>query len=209
MTHLGRWLSALVDGELDDVERDRILNHLAGCAPCRVEANELRAIKRRMVALGESAADGALPGRVVQLARMSGNRPGRLAHLAPRLTGPGSARGWWPRPGGGPGLLVAGGGAGAVVAALGLTAFLLGGQRAAPAPRVTPAVDAYWLQHSYDVGQVPAATAVRPSSSPLPAPSRPVTHRGGHSALAPGGPSALPSPSASAIPAPAVSRHRS
>jgi anti-sigma factor RsiW len=194
VTHLGRWLSALVDDELDAVERDRILNHLAGCTPCRVEANELRAIKRRMVALGQSAADAATSGRVVQLARMSGSRPSRLAHLAPRLSGPGPVRGWWPRPGSA-GLLVAGGSAGAVVIALGLTAFLLGTQRASPAPRVTPAVDAYWLEHSYDIGQVPAATVVQPSSSPLPAPGRQVSHRAGHPAVSPGVPGAMPSAS--------------
>jgi anti-sigma factor RsiW len=213
VTHLGRWLSALVDNELDEVERDRILNHLAGCAPCRVEANELRAIKRRMVALGQSAADVVMPGPAVQLARLSGNRPGRLAYLAPRLTGASHLRGWWPRAGG-PGLLAAGGGAGVVVIALGLSAFLLGGHRAAPAPRVTPAVDAYWLQHSYDIGQVPAATGVKPGSSPLPtagagASHRQISHRAGRPAVSPGGPSALPSASASATPQPAVSHRRS
>jgi len=211
VTHLGRWLSALVDGELDDVERDRILNHLAGCAACRVEANELRAIKRRMVALGQSAADVALPGRIVQLAGLNGSRPGRLAHLAPGLTGPSRVRSWWLRPGG-PGLLAAGGSAGVVVIALGLTAFLLGGQRAAPAPRVTPAVDAYWLQHSYDIGQVPAATGSKARSSPSPAASAGVSHRrvshrrvshprvshrAGRPAGAPGTPSATPLPAIS------------
>jgi anti-sigma factor RsiW len=211
VTHLGRWLSALVDNELDEVERDRILNHLAGCAPCRVEANELRAIKRRMLALGQSG-DVGMPGPVVQLASLSGNRSGRLAYLAPRLTRAPQLRGWWPRAGR-PGLLVAGGSAGVVVIALGLTAFLLGGQRAAPAPRVTPAVDAYWLQHSYDIGQVPAAT-VKPSSSGLPTAgtgsTRPlVSHQFGQPAAAPAGRSALPSASASATPIPAVSHRHS
>ena len=213
MTHLGRWLSALVDNELDEVERDRILNHLAGCAPCRVEANELRAIKRRMVALGQSAADAAMPGPVVQLAGLSGNGHGRLAYLTPKQTGAPLLRGWRSRAGG-PGLLVAGGSAGVVVVALGLTAFLLGGQRAAPAPRVTPAVDAYWLQHSYDIGQVPAATGVKLSSSSLPTAGAGATHpllsyRARRPAVTPARPSALPSASASATPMPAVSHRRS
>ena len=48
MSHLGRWLSALVDGELDGVERDRVLNHVAGCDACRQEANAMRALKRHL-----------------------------------------------------------------------------------------------------------------------------------------------------------------
>ena len=47
MNHLGRWLTALVDGELDLQERDRVLNHLAGCQPCLREANAMRALKRQ------------------------------------------------------------------------------------------------------------------------------------------------------------------
>ncbi len=62
MTHLGRWLSAQVDGELDGIERDRVLNHLAGCDACREEAVALRVLKRRMVALGEAGADSAIAG---------------------------------------------------------------------------------------------------------------------------------------------------
>ena len=69
MSHLGRWLSALVDEELDGAERDRVLNHLARCAPCRQEANALRALKRRMIALGEDAADSAIVGRLMELVR--------------------------------------------------------------------------------------------------------------------------------------------
>src|SRR5215472_9859398 len=69
MSHLGRWLSAQVDGELDGIERDRVLNHLAGCEACRREANALRALKRRMTSLGESAADAAIARRLIERAR--------------------------------------------------------------------------------------------------------------------------------------------
>ena len=48
MTHLGHRLSALIDGELDAVERDRVLVHLARCEPCRDEAVALRALKRTL-----------------------------------------------------------------------------------------------------------------------------------------------------------------
>ena len=72
MTHLGHRLSALIDGELDAVERDRVLVHLAGCEPCRGEAIALRTLKRRMNALGEAAADAALTRRLIGLAQERG-----------------------------------------------------------------------------------------------------------------------------------------
>jgi anti-sigma factor RsiW len=52
MSHLGDRISALVDGELSPAERDRAHAHLAGCAACRAEANQLRALKKRMRGLG-------------------------------------------------------------------------------------------------------------------------------------------------------------
>ena len=56
MSHLGERLSALIDGELSDAQRERVLAHLAGCEPCRGEAVALRALKRRMHALGDATA---------------------------------------------------------------------------------------------------------------------------------------------------------
>jgi anti-sigma factor RsiW len=35
VSHLGHRLSALIDGELDGDDRDRVLMHLARCEPCR------------------------------------------------------------------------------------------------------------------------------------------------------------------------------
>src|SRR5262245_13183545 len=69
MSHLGRWLSALVDGELDDVERDRVLNHVAGCEGCRQEANAMRALKRRLTALGDTCAESTFASRLIELGR--------------------------------------------------------------------------------------------------------------------------------------------
>jgi len=69
MSHLGQRLSALIDGELDGDERDRVLVHLARCEPCRDEAIALRTLKRRMNALGEAAADSALTRRLMGLAQ--------------------------------------------------------------------------------------------------------------------------------------------
>ncbi|HXF18933.1 MAG TPA: zf-HC2 domain-containing protein, partial [Streptosporangiaceae bacterium] len=57
MSHLGQRLSALIDGELGDAERDRVLAHLARCDACRQDAIALRALKQRMHSLGEAMVD--------------------------------------------------------------------------------------------------------------------------------------------------------
>jgi len=44
MSHLGQRLSALIDGELGHVERDRVLVHLVRCEPCRADAVALRTL---------------------------------------------------------------------------------------------------------------------------------------------------------------------
>ncbi|WP_242901078.1 anti-sigma factor family protein [Actinomadura terrae] len=60
MSCLGERLTALVDGELGHEERDRALAHLASCARCRAEADELRQIKGRLRGLSRlPASDGA------------------------------------------------------------------------------------------------------------------------------------------------------
>lgn len=68
MSHLGDRLSALVDGELSHEERDRLYAHLAACAECRSEAAALRALKRRLGALGDAAMDRGLLSRLIALA---------------------------------------------------------------------------------------------------------------------------------------------
>src|SRR5215472_2913079 len=131
MNHLGHRLSALMDGELDHDERDRVLVHLARCEPCRGEAIALRTLKRRMNALGEAAADSALTRRLMGLAQ-----PGE--HLDPgtspwsRLAvgsdhGPRELRPAW---------YVTFGAAAVVVVGVGTAAFLAGGGSARPEPRV-------------------------------------------------------------------------
>jgi anti-sigma factor RsiW len=144
--HLGERLSALIDGELSDAQRERVLAHLAKCDDCRQEAAALRLLKRRMHGLGEAAAADALTWRLLALAPGSG--PGRPADHA---TASRRRHAW---------SLVA---AGVVTAGLGLAAavFVAGGDRPA-GPRVVPAVDVFMVQHAITTGQVP----VQPGSTP-------------------------------------------
>jgi hypothetical protein len=150
MGHLGLYLSAQIDGELDGVERDRVLNHIAGCDACRQEANALRALKRRMTAFGDSSGDAAIAGRLMELARSDTDRFTATARSRwqPPLGqhGFGSRPSWFS-------WRVATGSAGSALLVIGVIAFMLGGtQPDLPVPKVTPAVDAYWTQHSYDTG---------------------------------------------------------
>ena len=71
--HLGERLSALIDGELSDTQRERVLAHLAGCEDCRREAAALRLLKRRMHTLGDAAAQEDSSGQ----AQPGGGHPGR------------------------------------------------------------------------------------------------------------------------------------
>jgi anti-sigma factor RsiW len=142
MSHLGQRLSALIDGELDCDDRDRVLGHLARCSWCRDEAAALRTLKRRMNALGETAADAALTGRLMGLSSEDGLWP----QTAPRWSSAESgaredARSL-------PKYLLAGSFA-VFLAGLGTAAFIAGGepQAQAPAPKVTPSVDVFLLEH--------------------------------------------------------------
>jgi anti-sigma factor RsiW len=155
MSHLGHRLSALIDGELDGMERDRVLVHLAGCESCRTDAIALRTLKRRMNALGEAAADAALTRRLMGLAQPSGP----AAQGQSRWPRPASAGSYPTAPGGRevrPSWYVAIGATAVVLVGVGTAAFLAGGSRDQPEPRVTPAVDTYVLEHDLMDGVVPA-----------------------------------------------------
>jgi len=153
MSHLGRWLSALVDDEVDEVERDHMLNHLARCEACLQEAKALRALKRRMAALGDTSADPMLTGRLIERTRPAADRT--AGPMPPPYV---DIAAWGGRLG--PSIWqLATASVGVALVMVGAAAFVLGGARpAAPGPKVTPAVDVYWLQHQYDTGQVPAAS---------------------------------------------------
>lgn len=159
MSHLGRWISAQVDGELAGVERDKLLNHIAGCEACREEANTLRALKRRMTELSGSADEESIAGRLIEIGRSEQDfaaqifgspQFGQMAwptELPDFDDVPRQPRLSW---------RMATGSAGTVLLTLGVLAFMLGGSRPdVPVPRVTPAVDSYWKQHTNDTGQQP------------------------------------------------------
>ncbi len=161
MSHLGRRLSALIDGELNGAERDRVHAHLARCLTCRAEAKELRALKRRMSALRDVVADDALTRRLVAIAEPGDPVPPRRrarrgrppARPGFRTFGPAS-RPSGARYGRRRGRYVALGVASCVVG-LGVTAFTVGGGQAAPGPRITPPVEMYSVEHAITTGQVP------------------------------------------------------
>jgi anti-sigma factor RsiW len=151
--HLGERLSALIDGELNDGQRERVLAHLAKCDACRQEAAALRLLKRRMHTLGDAAAADALTWRLLALAPAGRQGPGQLGYGVTA----GRGRPAWS--------LVA---AGVLTAGLSLAAavFLAGGARPA-GPRIVPAVDVFMVQHAITTGQVPV-----PPDVPSPGVSR-------------------------------------
>jgi anti-sigma factor RsiW len=146
LTHLGQRLSALIDGELDGSERERVLLHMARCGSCRDEVAALRMLKRRMNDLGEAAAGAGLTGRLMSL-RESGLADGM----------PAAEAGWPPPPPPGgwgfpreaarseqrAGRYFLAGSLVVFLAGLGTAAFIAGGepQAQAPSPPVAPRVD--------------------------------------------------------------------
>jgi anti-sigma factor RsiW len=155
MSHLGQRLSALIDSELSDFERDRVLAHLAGCDECRGEAIALRALKQRIHALGEAMADTALTGRLMAMAAADERGPWgsqatwRAGHRYPPVR------------------YLAAGIFTVAVVGLGTTAFVVGGDQQPSGPKVTPAVDMYMMQRAVVTGVVP----VIPSATAAPVPA--------------------------------------
>jgi anti-sigma factor RsiW len=146
MTHLGQRLSALIDGELDSHERAEVIWHLARCGSCQDEAAALQTLKRRMHALGEAAAGAALTGRLMGLssAELGGWSQGRVDWHAT-----GSQRQEAQRQEARPQRYFLAGSLMVFLAGLGTAAFIAGGepQAQSPAPRVTPQVGVYTMEH--------------------------------------------------------------
>jgi hypothetical protein len=157
MSHLGQRISALIDGELSDSERDRVLTHIAGCDACRQEAVALRALKQRMHSLGEAMVDAALTGRLMAMAMPPDGRPW-------------TARQPWRSRGGFPAArMLTAGILASTVAGLGAAAFFVGGEQQVPGPKVTPAVDTFLVQHAMVTGDLPVTQASGTASSAAPA----------------------------------------
>jgi hypothetical protein len=161
MSHLGRRLSALIDGELSGAERDRVHAHLARCLACRAEAKELRELKRRMSHLRDVPADDALTRRLAAIAEPGDPVPPRRRPRGgrPRPCPGGGAFGPAARPGGprygrrrGRYVML---GVASCVVGLSITAFTVGGSQSAPGPRITPPVEMYSVEHAITTGQVP------------------------------------------------------
>jgi hypothetical protein len=156
MSHLGQRISALIDGELSDSERDRVLTHIAGCEACRQEAVALRALKQRMHSLGEAMVDAALTGRLMAMAMPPDGRPW-------------TARQPWRSRGGFPAArMLTAGILASTVAGLGAAAFFVGGEQQVPGPKVTPAVDTFLVQHAMVTGDLPVTQASGTASSAAP-----------------------------------------
>ena len=143
--HLGQRISALIDGELSDAERDRVLTHIAGCDDA-AEAVALRALKRRMHSLGEAMVDAALTGRLIAMAippnSTAVDRPPAVA-----------ARGCSRRP-----ILTAGILASAVTGSA-RRRLSPAVEQQAPGPKIAPAVDTFLVQRAIVTGDLPVTSA--------------------------------------------------
>ena len=95
---LAEFHSAFVDGALGDADRERMLRHLAACARCRAEVDELRGIRKL---LNQSASDRpAAPGDLsMRLISIAGAEAGEPLWTRPfrRTHGPGAFRAGLPR----------------------------------------------------------------------------------------------------------------
>ena len=182
MSHLGDRLSALVDGELDGAELDRVHAHLASCEQCRTEAAELRALKQKLRALMTGApAEAAMTRRLIAMTGPGGPMPPRrrLLRVVPghrAATGPAPGRPHAetcrPRAARHRRYLVLG--TVSLVVGLGAAAFTAGGGgEAAPGPRITPPMEMYSVEHAITTGGVPFPGPMALPASSLPASSGP------------------------------------
>ncbi|WP_327089548.1 anti-sigma factor [Nonomuraea sp. NBC_01738] len=77
MSHLGERVSALVDGELNHVERERALAHLTFCGDCRREVESMRALKSRLRSLDGPVMPADLTVSLLGMADPGGPLPPR------------------------------------------------------------------------------------------------------------------------------------
>ena len=190
MSHLGQRLSALIDGELEGGERERVLRHVTGCDSCRAEIAALRALKRRMSALREAAAGAGLTGRLMDVSALlhttdsqaadnpAPSWPDRPTEERGRGQGSGNPPPSWPDRPNGPrgrgqgsaeqrtGRYFLAGSIAVFLAGLGTAAFIAGDepQPLAPTPPVTPSVDVMVFPHGTSGETGTAPPVATPSS---------------------------------------------
>lgn len=167
MTHLGEQISALIDGELTGAELDRAHAHLAACERCRAEAAEMRQLKKALRALFEVDANDQLTARLLSDAGPGGPVPSRQDRReqyrrdlgkGPRGKGPRDKR---PRGRGDRDSVrsraryVVWAAVSLFVVALGAAAFSMGGGGGAPAPKITPQLEMFSVEHAIVSGTVP------------------------------------------------------
>jgi anti-sigma factor RsiW len=182
MSHLGRRLSSLIDGELGDSERDQVHAHLVSCQACRDEAASLRMLKRRIGGLGETPADNELTRRLIALGGLPGpvtpSSRARSAVPAFSAAGPSAGPAPWdttdpwlddfasaePALLGSPAtgsrrhakFMVAGAVA-AIAVSLSAASFAAGGEHSS-GPSVNPDVELYSAEQAVVTGQLPMFT---------------------------------------------------
>lgn len=152
MSHLGDLLSALVDGELAGAELDRANAHVAACGACRVEANALRRLKHELRSLAEVGDHGDITGRLLAVtsqAAQDSQVPVRYLgreHGRRRVVSRRRRRRYllWSA-------------VSLVVVGIGTAAFGMGGGPSTPAPRITPQLEVFDVQHALVSGDVPFA----------------------------------------------------
>jgi hypothetical protein len=87
MSHLGERVSALVDGELSHVDRERALAHLTFCADCRREVESMRALKSRLRSLDGPAMPADLTMSLLRMSEPGGPLPPRERPFPPTFGG--------------------------------------------------------------------------------------------------------------------------
>lgn len=159
-THLGRALTAYVDGELDVARREEVQVHLAHCAQCRQDLAALRLVKgvlRRES--GPLPCPDDLAARVLAATTMR-SQPALVPRAQPPRRRPVADRGPLRRTALSAGALAIGAG----------TAFALAGPPPqAPVAPVDPASAGLVISHVTTANEVPfAGPAVVPVSAPAP-----------------------------------------
>jgi len=157
--HLGRALSAYVDGELDATTREEVAVHLAYCAQCREEAAGLRLVKGVLRREAPLSCPDDLAARVLAATTMR-SQPALVPRSAPARRVPVPDHGVFRR---------TAFGAGAVALGVGAALALAGPPPQAPVAPVDPTSSGLVIDHVSTANEVPfAGPGVVPVSAPVP-----------------------------------------